>query len=164
VKIAIATALITLAVIGWRLNDIGPGSGDSDESSTTDVTSAIPDWISFESAIREGETTGRPSMVFIYADWCPWCRKTFRETFTDDRVLQYLKENYQVVKLNTDSSDPAIVMNEQTITEAQLVQVLGAGGLPTYVFLDSEGKPITKTMGFYDAESVLGLLATVAER
>ncbi len=167
-KITIATILISLAVIGWRLYEFIPDTGApailARATAHTTQDSTGPDWIPFESAIKEADSTGRPSMVFIYADWCQWCQKTFAETFTDETVLQYLKENYQVVKLNTDGSDAAIVMNEQTITEAQLSQILGATGLPTYVFLDSEGEPITKTVGFYDAESAMKLLTTVAEQ
>ncbi len=172
-KITIAAILVALAIIGWKLQDAGPGSnhslGSGAQSTASDAAaiagvSAGPDWMPFESAIKTGESTGRPSMIFIYADWCPWCRKTFNETFTDEIVLRYLKENFQVVKLNTDSPDAAIVMNGQTITEAQLSQILGATGLPTYVFLDNEGQPITKAMGFYDAEAVMGLLTSVAGR
>ena len=59
-------------------------------------------------------------------------------------------------------SSAAIIMNDQTITEAQLAQILGAAALPTYVFLDSEGQPITKTTGFYDARTLLELLKNVA--
>lgn len=165
-KITIATILITLAVIGWRMQDLrsdsrlGPILVDAAEAVDANIT---PDWVPFESAIKSGDTSGRPTMVFIYADWCTWCKKTFAETFTDENVLQYLRENYQVVKLNTEAATPAIVMNEQTITEAQLSQVLGATGLPTYVFLDSQGQPITRTMGYYDAESAMKLLTTIAE-
>ncbi|MFV1980570.1 MAG: thioredoxin family protein [Rhodothermia bacterium] len=167
-KITIATILISLTVIGWRLYEFIPDPGTQSISARapahTTEGSTGPDWIPFESAIKEADSTGRPSMVFIYADWCQWCQKTFAETFTDETVLQYLKENYHAVKLNVDGPDAAIVMKEQTITEAQLSQILGATGLPTFVFLDRQGDPITKTMGYYDAESAMKLLTTVAEQ
>jgi thioredoxin-related protein len=162
-KITIVTILATIAVLGWKMQDYrtGPPEPSSARAAVLDVDN--PEWMPFESAIVQADTTGRPSMVFIYADWCQWCQKTFRETFTDEAVLAYLGDNFQVVKLNSDGVGPAIVMGEQVISEGQLAGVLGATGLPTYVFLDSEGQPISKTMGFYDAESVMRLLRTIAE-
>lgn len=161
-KITIGTILIALAIVGWRLHDMGPSAAGPSIFSNEAAPVDSPEWVSFEAALKAGDSTGRPSMIFIYADWCQWCQKTFRETFTDETILEYLGENYQVVKLNSDGSSAAIVVNEQNISEAQLSQILGATALPTFVFLDSEGQPITKTTGFYEAEILLELLKNVS--
>lgn len=154
-KIGIVTALVALGIIGWGLNRQPVHSVPDDL--------AGPEWISFSSALQTGDATGRPTMVFVYADWCGWCRKTFAETFTNPAIIEQLNQDFQVVKLNTDSAEPVLAMGDQIVTERDLSAVLGATALPTYVFLSAEGKPVGKLQGFYAAEDLSSELASVSE-
>jgi thioredoxin-related protein len=166
-KIAVVTAALALVIIAWGLQgSVTPGGaipptdyqafGDSAQDLTVG-----PDWVDFTEAVALGDSTGRPSMVFLYADWCGVCRRTLKETFTDSEVLRFLGENFQSVKLNVDSQKPVLVVEEEVVTEQDLAAVFGANVVPTFVFLTAEGKPVSMTQGFYPPELFLEVLQEI---
>ena len=57
----------------------------------------------FEIAKQLHQKTGRPLLVYVYTDWCPYCQKLNKEVLTDKGVQQCL-DGFAKVKLNADAS------------------------------------------------------------
>ena len=84
-------------------------------------------------------------LVDAYADWCVWCKKLEKETFSDPKV-QAQMEKFTLLKIDTDR-------------QPELAQRYGVTGLPTTLVLDAKGKVVLIQAGFMPPEAYLGFLA-----
>ena len=70
-----------------------------------------------------------PLFLYIYTDWCPYCRQFERELLTDLEVDGYL-DAVLAVRLNPESGG----------RESQLAQRFGVRGYPTLVMYSADGR------------------------
>ena len=86
----------------------------------------------------------QPVIIDFYADWCPPCRQL-------SPLVEEIAKEYQgkilVYKVNTDQ-------------EKLLAQSLGITGLPTLLFIPSEGKPHA-SMGYVPKDAILKTIKEV---
>ena len=97
------------------------------------LVSARPeaDWIPYtHEALDEARAAGRPVVIDFFADWCLPCKELDRYTFSDSKVLA-ATERFALLKadLTSFSSEPV----------AELRDRYDIIGVPTIVFIDSEG-------------------------
>jgi thiol:disulfide interchange protein DsbD len=116
-----------------------PAPTASDNSDKITWLSNLPD------ALKLSAKTGRPVMADFYADWCGWCKKLDKETYADPDVVKKSKF-FVCVKLNADVSRD----------ESARYKVRG---LPTIVFLDSDGKLLDQVIGYTDAKNLIGTMS-----
>ena len=70
-----------------------------------------------------------PLFLYIYTDWCPYCRQFERELLTDDEVDGYL-DAVLAVRLNPETGGQ----------ESQLARQFGVRGYPTLVMYSADGE------------------------
>ncbi len=116
-------------------------------------------WLTIEEA-EAGIATGQKKiMVYIFTDWCGWCRRMERETFSNATIAAYLNENFYAVKLDAEGADTMFYRSREFVNTDpgkkrhyhQLAQTLTQGRMsfPTVVFLDELMNPITVIPGFF---------------
>ena len=121
-----------------------------------------PAWRPMEDAIDASQANDRLLVLHAYTDWCGWCVRMDRETYTDDAVQAYLAEHYEATRLDLES-DEVVTFFDNTLPMAALGDALQVAGTPTAVFVDSDGSLITKMPGFQTAETFLYALRYVHE-
>ncbi|HSJ67441.1 MAG TPA: DUF255 domain-containing protein, partial [Anditalea sp.] len=47
-------------------------------------------WLTFEEAAAMTEKDPKMIIVDVYTDWCGWCKKMDKGTFTDPTVVEYI--------------------------------------------------------------------------
>ena len=115
------------------------------------VTSYCLSWRSdLPGGLKESGSRGSPVMADFYADWCVWCKKLDKETYSDPKV-QALAQGFICVKVNGDKF-PDLV-SRYLIT-----------GYPTVVFFDPEGKEISRIAGYTDAGGLLTRMEEIASK
>ena len=102
-------------------------------------------WHSYTKGMKLAQDQNKPLMINFYADWCGYCRKMDKETFTDQEVSQYLSDNFILVKVNADIS--------KELSAAYYVR-----GLPNLWFVESNGEKIAPLPGFASAENLMPIL------
>ncbi len=106
-------------------------------------------WIS---DLEEGKAAARAQnkllMIDTYADWCVACKELEKYTFSTPAVSGRLKD-LVLVKLDFTKRNQA---NED------LRQSLNVIGMPTIIFLDSEGTEIKRFSGFMKEKEFLQIL------
>jgi thiol-disulfide isomerase/thioredoxin len=96
-------------------------------------------------ALQIARSNQYPVLVEFSAPWCPYCRQMESKTFTNQQVIDSLKQ-FERVAVNIDHN-------------AGLAAQHAVTGIPAFVLLDPEGDEIAKTSGFMDAPSFKQWLA-----
>ncbi|MBX0335465.1 DUF255 domain-containing protein [Pontibacter sp. HSC-14F20] len=129
---------------------------------TTAVTAsqkgAKINWISIEDAAEKIKKQPRKVVIDVYTDWCGWCKKMDKSTFTDPAVVAYINKNYYAVKLDAEGKKP-ITLNGHTYTyqeqyrahELAVALLQGQMSYPTTVYLDEKFNMLTPVPGYLDA-------------
>ncbi|MCP2045111.1 thioredoxin fold domain-containing protein [Pontibacter sp. HSC-36F09] len=137
-------------------------SGYTWHGTTTAVTAsqkgAKINWISMEEAAEKIKKQPRKVVIDVYTDWCGWCKKMDKSTFTDPAVVAYINRNYYAVKLDAEGKNP-ITLNGHTYTyqeqyrahELAVALLQGQMSYPTTVYLDEKFNMLTPVPGYLDA-------------
>ena len=101
-------------------------------------------WGSGLDAVRKkAQVDGKPVLVRVGANWCPWCHKL--EEVTSGKNLQTELDRWALVYVDADESP------------AEVRQV-GAGPIPALRVLDADGKVVAEKDGFLAEDELLDWL------
>lgn len=103
--------------------------------------------------IESAAAGGEPVVIDFYADWCIPCKELDSRTFTDPAVMA---EAERFVRLKADLTDD----DEES---SRLTRMYGIVGVPTIVFIDSNGDEVSETrlLGFEKPDRFLRRLKAV---
>ena len=98
----------------------------------------------FNAAKEEAVKTGKPILIDFYASWCSLCTAMKKETFNNETVIDYLKNNYVVVFIDAEKGDGiqlaadynAKHLNQVVLNADFTLRAKRAGKVPYDVFLD----------------------------
>lgn len=120
-------------------------------------------WLSPKQAFNGNIDTKKKKLVFIHTDWCNACKVMQRTTFIDTSVSGYLKEKYDLVDFNPESTDTLIYNGKTYVNQRspqmpfhQLSLALSRNNfvLPTLAILD-ENDNLLDAVTFYIQPSFL---------
>ena len=133
---------------------------------------ALARWYTIEEAEKLNATHPKKFIIDVYTDWCGWCKKMDKETFTHPVIIQYLNDNFYAVKLNAEQTAPITfggktfkTPNNGERSTNELAQVLLNGQLsyPTVTFLSERLELIGPAPGYKDPKSMEALLVYVKD-
>lgn len=116
------------------------------------------EWKEFNRGIEIAKKEKKYVIIDFYTDWCGWCKKMDNLTYADREVQRLLSAHFVSIKLNAEDELNSLVFENKTYTYAEFTQYLGINGFPTTVFLDPDGKAITKVPGFIQKEKMTKIL------
>lgn len=119
------------------------------------------EWKAFEEAVTQSEEQGKKLLVDVYAAWCPWCQRLQREVYTDESVQAYVRDYFVLTRLDAENTEDSLSFRDYTLTPSEMAAGLGASGFPTTVFMDEEGRYITRLPGFMAAPEFLEVLTYI---
>lgn len=100
-------------------------------------------WYTIEEAEKLMNETPKPLFIDTYTDWCSWCKKMDKETFTEPVIAEMLNNDFYAVKFDAETKDEITFMGQKFINDGsagkahQLAVSLLQGQLayPTVVIL-----------------------------
>ncbi len=104
---------------------------------------------SFDQALKLSADSGKIVMVDFYAEWCGACKQLDSTTYKDKSVIAESR-NLIDLKVDTDKSP-------------ELSEKYGIRGLPTIVFMDSEGGEITRYTGYMPPKEFIAAMREAQE-
>lgn len=86
-------------------------------------------------AMEQARLEGKPVFVYARSEYCSACKKFEAETFTDQKVIKTMNENFIMLSIDVDK--------QKTETRNFRLRVT-----PTAVFLDKNGIEIKRMLGY----------------
>ena len=112
-------------------------SSEAAEAWKTDYTAALAE------AAKENKMV---LLDFTGSDWCGWCIKLQKDTFSKPEFKKFAQESLVLVELDfprgKTQSDELKKQNEE------LAEKFGVQGFPTLVLLDPQGKEAARNVGY----------------
>lgn len=120
-------------------------------------------WYSFEEVIDKVEAEPKMILVDVYTDWCGWCKKMDKDTFTDKEVIDYVNENFYAVKLNAEDNKKKFDFRGKKYTEAEMARAMRVQSYPNFVIMDATMENITQLPGYREAKPFVNSLVALLE-
>ncbi|MBI5062097.1 MAG: thioredoxin family protein [Desulfatitalea sp.] len=102
-------------------------------------------WQDYEAAQKSAQGQSRKFLLYFYTDWCGYCRKLEKETFSDKTVADYLNNNFIPVRINSEKMP-------------KLAGRFGVSGVPDLRFVSPKGEDIARWPGYIEASKLLPML------
>ena len=101
--------------------------------------------LTFADAMKQAKKEKKIIMVDYYTDWCGWCKRLDRDTYSSDELGKYADENIISLKLNAEDKGEG----------TSLAQNSKISGFPTIIFYNAEGKEIYRVVGYKPAPAFI---------
>jgi len=117
------------------------------------VSAKVPSAVDFDEVLLEAKEGGRPVLVDFFAQWCGACKELDKISYADARV-QKEAERFIRIKIDGTLENPQI----EALYDRYKIR-----GLPTVIFINPQGKPLSKPRieGFLGPRELLRLMQQV---
>jgi uncharacterized protein YyaL (SSP411 family) len=143
------------------------------QRATTSANSSVK-WYTIQEAEKLFKQTPRPIFIDTYTDWCGWCKKMDKETFTNSVISDILNNKFYPVKFDAEGKESINFLGQTFINDGksgnahQLAVALLQGRLsyPTVVFLTQKNSEVavSPVPGFKVAKEMEVLLNFFADK
>jgi thioredoxin-related protein len=113
-----------------------------------------------------------PKMVWIdvYTEWCVWCKRMDKTTFTNPQVIKYMNEHFYAVKLDAEQAADIRFQGKMFVKQANerthpfAVEMLGRNlSYPTSIFMDVQFQGKQVIPGYQDVKTMEMILKYLGE-
>jgi len=116
---------------------------------------AAIDWEhDYDAGLARARKDKKLVMIDVYTDWCGWCKKLDRDTYSDKGVGDKVARDFVAVKLNP----------EKSARGATLAKQFGVTGYPHIVFVDATGAKVSEIIGYVPPGQFLKQLEMITDK
>lgn len=119
-------------------------------------------WLSYNEGLALAAKENKYVLIDFYTDWCGYCKKMNKETYSKEEVKKILNENFVVVRVNAESNSK-VIENGEEISERELAKLYQVTGYPTTWFLESNHSRIAPLPGYVTTEQFIPVLNYIGE-
>lgn len=129
-------------------------------------------WMTWEEAVAANEKEPKKIMVDLYTDWCGWCKVMDKKTFTSQKVIKRLNEDFYAVKFDAEQKEDIqyagktfiFIKGERKggVHELAYSLVDGKMSYPTIVYLNEKFERISISPGYKEIPDLLNELEFAA--
>jgi thioredoxin-related protein len=113
-------------------------------------------WYTIEEAEKLIRDNPRPIFVDTYTDWCVWCKRLDKDTFSNQVIADILSSKYYPVKFNAEGKEKVTFQGKTFINDGKsgashqlaIALLKGQMSFPTVVFLNEKGQLLTPVPGY----------------
>jgi thiol:disulfide interchange protein len=107
----------------------------------------------FDAALSLAKQQDKLVFIDAYAVWCAPCQQLKQTTFKNQKLAAYFNTHFINLAVDVEKGDGE-----------KFAELYHIDSYPTLLFIDKDGKTITKIEGFADAASLLKTAVTISPR
>ncbi len=120
------------------------------------------EWLPFDEAYTKAKTENKIMLIDFYTDWCGWCKKMDRDTYSNDAIIEQMNKNFVAVKINPEK-EGYIETEKGKMPWSRLASAVGVKGYPATAFFTSEFELIELVSGYFDPDEMKNLLTFMSD-
>jgi uncharacterized protein YyaL (SSP411 family) len=123
-------------------------------------------WEDWNSGYEKAVKTNKILLVDAYTEWCGWCKKMDRDTYTHPDVIKKLNQHFVAVKFNPEVKNSTYRVGDQTLNNEQLYSLLCQGqstGFPTTYYITPSKNSLVIDVGYKGPADFLKVLDSAIE-
>lgn len=121
----------------------------------------------------ENQKNNKPTVVFIYADWCKYCHAMEAITFKNEEVIKILNHNFNFIKFNAEHKEEVNYLGNTFLFKPNgkksgthdlamsLGKINGKLELPTTVVLNMKNEIIFQYASMLKPNELITILNTI---
>jgi len=140
--------------------------------SATAQESASIKWYTWEEAAELNKTAPKKVFIDVYTHWCGWCKRMDATTFKEDKIVNYLNDNFYPVKFNAEQKEQIdfngtefkfVAQGRRGVHQLAYALLDGRLGYPAFVMLDESFARIMVSPGYKKPEQLIKELTFAKE-
>ena len=105
----------------------------------------------WEEALQKAKAEKKLIFLDAYASWCGPCKMMKRRTFSDPKVGEQFNKYFISVAIDMEQGEGP-----------ELARKFQVDSYPTLIFLQPDGKLITKAIGYHSPEELLNIIKNIS--
>jgi thioredoxin-related protein len=127
----------------------------------------IPSWFteSFLDIKEEAATAARDGkrvMLYFGQDGCPYCRELMTNNFSQRPIVEKTRKHFVAIALNLFGDREVTWVDGQRMSEKNFARLLKVQFTPTLLFIDGDGRVVTRLNGYHPPHRLSAVLDYVA--
>jgi len=124
-------------------------------------------WLTFEEAVALQKENPKKLLIDLYTDWCGWCKRMDKETYSKKEIADYINENFYPVKFNAEQREAIefsghifnfVAQGRRGVHELAAALANNQLSYPTTVFMDEELRIIQRIPGYFRPQQMEPIL------
>ncbi len=129
-------------------------------------------WYTIEEAEKLIKENPRPIFIDTYTDWCIWCKRLDKDTFSNPVIAEILTKMYYPVKFDAEGKEKVTFQGKTFVNDGKsgpshqlaIALLKGQMAYPTVVFLNEKGQLLAPMPGFKTPKEMEELLSYFADK
>lgn len=108
------------------------------------------DWYGWNEGYSKGMESDKIILVDVYTDWCGWCKKMDKTTYSNQTIVKKIEEKFIPIKFNPEEKKTYTIDGNE-VGGRQLLKIISSGnhsGYPSTYFLFPDKRQIKKVGGY----------------
>ena len=123
-------------------------------------------WFGFNEGYSLAKKKNKIMLVDVYTEWCGWCKRMDRDTYTRSEIIESLNKDFVVIKFNPEVQDVTYEFEGKKYDGQQLAGIISnyqINGYPTTIFMYPKTKKTNVISGYYDATRFKGVIDAIKQ-